>query len=198
MTRQAATILTCITPRLTPTAVASMLVANAVATKPSTPPRAWGVFAITGSGAGSSPLKARRIILPPIASNRPKAIQWSTAAIHVLSASPRTQPITGVMASKKPKTAPIRTASFKRAFCSTAPLPTAAAKASTDRLRPRTPSVKIPVIRIPRAARNTNSRRNPPATLGVSTAVGLAWRFMQNAAFTMARKPSLLMKAPHN
>ncbi|CUI81855.1 Uncharacterised protein [Achromobacter sp. 2789STDY5608628] len=117
--------------RLTPTAMASMLVAKPVAAS------SQNEWRPTGAASSWSAPRPLRIIIAPRIQSMPKAIQWSQSCTKRAAMEPSAQPITGVMASITPKITPVRSASDSRGLCRAAPLPTAAAKASVDMAKAR-------------------------------------------------------------
>src|SRR5690606_26544367 len=119
-------ILLSINARLTPTAMASILVAKAVIANTQNEWRATGVR----SSASGRVLFL--IMAMPSTTSRPKAIQWSQARTKSAAIDPAAQPASGVSASMVPKIKPVRKASENKGRCNVIPLPSAAAKASVD------------------------------------------------------------------
>lgn len=125
------TILLSMKARPTPTAMASILVANPVAASSQ---KEWRV---TGCSSSDS-LQPLRIIMAPRTQSMTKAIQWSHCETYCAATEPNAHPTTGVIASMTPNIRPVRRASDSLGLCKAAPFPTAAAKASVDIAKAKT------------------------------------------------------------
>lgn len=128
-TKNARIRFTCVIAKLTPTASASMLVANAIPT-----------ITLGSSGLNvftPSSLKLSMIILTPIMTKRASATQWSTGSMYFFMDIPPSQPKIGMAAWKNPSTAANRKAS-KNTICLRAiPLEMETARVSNERPKAR-------------------------------------------------------------
>ena len=113
----------------TPTAKASMLVAMAIMSMVLNPQP----HELLSSSSSSSSDKASLIILTPMTSNRPNAIQWSKAVMRCSNCAPRKYPIKGMRAWNPPNHNPHNKAVLKENFLVAKPLQIETEKASIER-----------------------------------------------------------------
>src|SRR3990172_4050571 len=145
------------TPRLNPTARASMLVAT---------DRTISEAPRVGSRPASpafSPATASWIIFPPMNRSRPKASQWSYPERNRSTERPAIQPTTGIRNWKNPKCQARRRVWRAETVPRAIPVATATAKASIASPRAITVSVRASIGRLP-VCRSHGVAGVPPAT----------------------------------
>jgi hypothetical protein len=112
-----------------PTASASMLVATAKVSRKNPLEKSFFRFSF------SSSWNDYHIIFPPTNASKAKATQWSTSAIRPTTVSPRSQPIAGINAWKKPKAIDTLSTVGNDSLVLPVPLLTDTAKQSADKPR---------------------------------------------------------------
>ena len=139
-------IFTFIKANVTPTARASMLVAIAIMSMVLNPVQLQAVVCCPLSVDSSSD-NASLIILTPIMSNNPNAIQWSNDMIRCSNCAPRKYPINGINAWNPPNHNPHNKAVLKENFFVANPLQIDTEKASIERATLIASNVKMSILK---------------------------------------------------
>ena len=133
----------------TPTAKASMLVAMAIMSIVLNPVQLQAHSAVVCCplSVNSSSDKASLIILTPIMSNNPNAIQWSNDVIRCSNCAPRKYPINGINAWNPPNHNPHNKAVLSENFFVANPLHIETEKASIERATLIASNVKMSILK---------------------------------------------------